>query len=52
MYCRIEKRVNSPLLKDALKVLTNTIGAVGKIAELLEFSADDVRSSLELRDKM
>ncbi|MFB6158180.1 MAG: type II secretion system F family protein [Candidatus Nanohalobium sp.] len=45
-------RVNSGLFKDTLKVLSNAIEAGGNTAELLESSADDIRSSLELRDEI
>lgn len=45
-------RVNSPLFKDTLKILTNAISAGGNTADLLESSASDIRASLELRDKV
>jgi len=45
-------RVNSPLFQDTLKILTNAIAAGGNTAELLESSAEDIRSSLELRDEV
>lgn len=48
----MRSRVNSPLFKDTLKILTNAIEAGGNTAELLESSADDIRSSLELRDEI
>jgi Flp pilus assembly protein TadB len=48
----MRQRVNSPLFKDTLKILTNAIEAGGNTAELLESSADDIRSSLELRDEV
>lgn len=48
----MRSRVNSSLFKDTLKILTNAIKAGGNTAELLESSADDIRSSLELRDEV
>jgi Flp pilus assembly protein TadB len=48
----MRNRINSPLFKDTLKVLTNAIEAGGNTAELLESSAEDIRSSLELRDEV
>jgi len=48
----MRERINSPLFEDTLKILTNAITAGGNTAELLESSADDIRSSLELRDEV
>lgn len=48
----LRHRVNSGLFKDTLKILSNAIEAGGNTAELLESSADDIRSSLELREEI
>ena len=48
----LRHRVKSGLFKDTLKILSNAIEAGGNTAELLESSADDIRSSLELRDEI
>jgi len=45
-------RVNSELFKDTLKVLSDAIDSGGNKAELLESSASDIRSSLELRQEI
>lgn len=45
-------RIKSELFKDTLNVLTNAIEAGGNTADLLESSAEDIRSSLELRDEV
>lgn len=48
----MRERINSPLFEDTLKILTNAIAAGGNTAELLESSAEDIRSSLELREEV
>lgn len=48
----LRHRVNSGLFKDTLKILSNAIESGGNTAELLESSADDIRSSLELREEI
>ena len=45
-------RIKSDLFKDTLKVLSDAIESGGNTAELLESSASDIRSSLELRDEI
>lgn len=48
----MRKRVKSELFKDTLKVLEDAIDSGGNKAELLESSAADIRSSLELREEI
>lgn len=48
----LRQRVNSGLFQDTLKILSNAIESGGNTAELLESSADDIRSSLELREEV
>jgi tight adherence protein B len=45
-------RVKSEIFKDTLKILSDAIESGGNTAELLESSADDIRSSLELRQEI
>lgn len=45
-------RVKSELFRDTLKVLSDAIESGGNKAELLESSASDIRSSLELREEV
>ncbi|QGA81000.1 type II secretion system F family protein [Candidatus Nanohalobium constans] len=48
----LRKRVNSGLFQDTLKVLSDAIESGGNTAELLESSAEDIRTSLELREEV
>lgn len=45
-------RVKSEIFKDTLKILSDAIESGGNTAELLDSSADDIRSSLELRQEI
>lgn len=48
----LRTRVKSELFQDTLKILSDAIESGGNTAELLESSAEDIRSSLELRDEI
>ncbi|QKQ98631.1 hypothetical protein GKQ38_03860 [Candidatus Nanohaloarchaea archaeon] len=48
----MRERVKSELFADTLKVLSDALESGGNTAELLESSADDIRSSLELREEI
>lgn len=48
----LRERVSSELFKDTLKILSDAIESGGNTAELLESSADDIRTSLELREEV
>ena len=45
-------RVKSEIFQDALKILSDAIKSGGNTADLLESSAEDIRSSLELREEI
>ncbi|MEF8880233.1 MAG: type II secretion system F family protein [Candidatus Nanohaloarchaea archaeon] len=45
-------RVKSEIFQDTLNILSDAIESGGNTAELLESSAEDIRSSLELRDEI
>lgn len=45
-------RVKSELFSDTLKVLSDALESGGNTADLLDSSADDIRSSLELRQEI
>jgi Flp pilus assembly protein TadB len=48
----LRTRVKSEIFQDTLKILSDAIESGGNTAELLESSAEDIRSSLELRDEI
>jgi Flp pilus assembly protein TadB len=48
----MRSRVKSELFRDTLKVLSDAIESGGNTAALLESSASDIRSSLELREEV
>lgn len=48
----LRTRVKSEIFSDTLKILSDAIESGGNTAELLESSAEDIRSSLELRDEI
>lgn len=49
---KLESRVKSELFQETLKLLIDGIQAGGEKADLLESSADDIRSSMELRKEI
>lgn len=48
----LEQRMKSDLFQETLKLLRDGIESGGDTAELLSSSADDIRSSLEIRDEI
>ncbi|MFB6204034.1 MAG: type II secretion system F family protein [Candidatus Nanohaloarchaea archaeon] len=48
----MRKRVKSELFQETLKLLVDGIEAGGNTSELLQSSAEDIRSSLEIRDEI
>ena len=48
----LRHRTNSEIFQDALNVLSDAMESGGNTAELLESTAEDIRSSLELREEV